>query len=63
MIEMTQMTEPAVEPARPKTKPVPKRKPKERPRRDDPWTVPAPKVNPTPKALNKNSHEEVSKNN
>ncbi len=52
MIEMTQMTEPAVIPA-PKTKPVPKRKPKERPRRDDPWTVPAPKVNPTPKALNK----------
>lgn len=41
------------ETAEPKTKPKPKReapvKPKPR-RSDDPWTVPAPKVNPTPKA-------------
>lgn len=33
----------------PITKPVPKRD-KPAPKKDDPWTVPAPKVNPTPKA-------------
>ena len=44
-----QMTKPLVEP-KPITKPSPKEKPKERPRREDPWTVPAPKLNPTPKA-------------
>jgi len=44
------MTEPQVLP-KPKTKPLPKRElPKPAPRRGDPWTVPAPKVNPTPKA-------------
>jgi len=48
-MEMIKNTEPAVEP-----KPViePKRETpvKPRPDKDDPWTVPAPKVNPTPKA-------------
>jgi len=44
-----QMIEPLVEP-KPVTKPSPTEKPKEKPRRGDPWTVPAPKVNPTPKA-------------
>jgi len=43
------MIEPLVEP-KPVTKPSPTEKPKEKPRRGDPWTVPAPKVNPTPKA-------------
>ena len=42
------MTE--VAPAKPDVKPKPKREEKPRPRRGDPWTVPAPKVNPTPKA-------------
>lgn len=45
------MTEPMVIPSKPKVKPVPKREaPKPAPRRGDPWTVPGPKVNPTPKA-------------
>jgi len=45
------MTEPMVIPVEPDVKPVPKREtPKPKPRRGDPWTVPAPKVNPTPKA-------------
>ena len=39
--------EPDVAP-KPKTKP--QTTPKPRPQRGDPWTVPAPKVNPTPKA-------------
>lgn len=43
------MTE--VAPAKPDVKPKPKREePKPKPRRGDPWTVPAPRVNPTPKA-------------
>ena len=47
-----QKTEPLVLPEpKPKTKPKPRRdSPKHKPRRDDPWTVPAPKKNPTPKA-------------
>lgn len=45
------MSEPQVLPVKPKTKPLPKREsPKPTPRRGDPWTVPGPKVNPTPKA-------------
>lgn len=36
-------------PAEPKIVPRPTREVKPKPRRDDPWTVPAPKVNPTPK--------------
>lgn len=45
------MTEPLVIPAEPDVKPKPKREePRPRPRRGDPWTVPAPKKNPTPKA-------------
>lgn len=44
-------TEPAVLPARPDVKPRPQRETqKPKPQRGDPWTVPAPKVNPTPKA-------------
>jgi len=43
-------TEPAVKPA-PDTKPSPRPKPKERPKEDDPWTVPAPRVDPPPKAI------------
>lgn len=48
-----EMTE--VAPAKPDVKPKPERQvePKPRPRRGDPWTVPAPKVNPTPKATNR----------
>lgn len=42
------MTE--IAPAKPDVKPKPKREEKPKPRRGDPWTVPAPKVNPTPKA-------------
>jgi hypothetical protein len=50
-MEMIQMTEPLVLPE-PKTKPKPRRdSPKPKPRKDDPWTVPAPKKNPTPKAI------------
>ena len=50
MKQMTETAEPDVLPA-PITKPMPKREsPKPKPNRDDPWTVPAPKVNPTPKA-------------
>jgi hypothetical protein len=37
-------------PAEPIVKPRPKREERPRPRREDPWTVPAPRVNPTPKA-------------
>lgn len=44
------LTEPMVIPSKPKVKPTPKREVKPAPRRGDPWTVPAPKVNPTPKA-------------
>lgn len=43
--------EPAVKP-QPKIKPRPTEKP--RPRKNDPWTVPGPKVNPTPKAQEMN---------
>ena len=39
-----------IAPAEPDVKPKPKREEKVRPRKSDPWTVPAPKVNPTPKA-------------
>jgi len=36
---------------KPKIKPAPKRtSPRPRPRKNDPWTVPGPKINPTPKA-------------
>lgn len=47
------MTE--VAPAEPDVKPKPAIKPAPKPRRDDPWTVPAPKVNPTPKAYTKST--------
>lgn len=47
---MEEMTDPAVLPAEPDTKPKPKRpRPKRKPDRNDPWVVPRPKVNPTPK--------------
>ena len=51
MGKLTKMTE--VAPAKPIVKPTPKREvsPKTRPDKNDPWTVPAPKVNPTPKAI------------
>lgn len=50
MEKYTEMTE--VAPAKPDVKPKPQRDvPKTRPNKDDPWTVPAPKVNPTPKAI------------
>lgn len=39
-----------IAPAKPDVKPKPRREEKVRPRKSDPWTVPAPKVNPTPKA-------------
>lgn len=46
------MTEPLVIPTKPNVKPAPKREEvKPKPRRGDPWTVPGPKKNPTPKAL------------
>ncbi len=45
------LIEPQVLPA-PITKP--KVVPQTKPQKNDPWTVPAPKVNPTPKALLKN---------
>ena len=49
-MEMTEMNEPLVKPA-PDTKPKRRRtSPKPRPKENDPWTVPGPKVNPTPKA-------------
>lgn len=38
-------------PAKPDVKPKPERETKPRPSRTDPWTVPAPRVNPTPKAF------------
>jgi hypothetical protein len=48
-MEKLKMTE--VAPVEPDVKPKPKRDtPKPKPRRGDPWTVPGPKVNPTPKA-------------
>jgi len=51
MSKQPNMTEPLVVPAKPDVKPVPKRiAPKPKPRRGDPWTVPGPKVKPTPKA-------------
>ncbi len=47
------MTEPEVIPQEPDVKPMPKREePRPKPRRGDPWTVPGPKKNPTPKATN-----------
>lgn len=56
------MTEPMVIPSKPKVKPVPKREePKPAPRRGDPWTVPGPKVNPTPKAISKEVMKKVTK--
>lgn len=39
-----------IAPSEPIIKPKPKETEKPKPRRGDPWTVPAPKVNPTPKA-------------
>lgn len=41
------------QPAEPIVIPRPKRKKEEkiRPNKSDPWTVPAPKVSPTPKAM------------
>jgi len=47
-MDRLKMTE--VAPAEPDVKPKPKAPPRIKPRRGDPWTVPAPKVNPTPKA-------------
>ena len=56
------MTEPMVIPSKPKVKPMPKREaPKPAPRRGDPWTVPGPKVNPTPKATTKEVMKKVLK--
>jgi hypothetical protein len=56
MEKYTHMTE--VAPAKPDVKPKPQRDvPKPKPNKDDPWTVPAPKVNPTPKAINKKSDD------
>lgn len=51
MEKYTKMTE--VAPAKPDVKPMPKPQvdPKPEPRRGDPWTVPGPKKNPTPKAI------------
>lgn len=45
------MNEPAVQPAKPDTKPkpTPKRRQRPKPDRNNPWVVPKPKVNPTPK--------------
>lgn len=39
-----------IEIAEPEVLPKPITTPKTRPNKNDPWTVPAPKVNPTPKA-------------
>lgn len=44
-------TDPAVLP-KPKIKPERQAPPKIKPNKDDPWTFPSPKVNPTPKAIN-----------
>lgn len=56
------MTEPMVIPSKPKVKPTPKREaPKPAPRRGDPWTVPGPRVNPTPKATTKRVMKKVVK--
>ena len=57
------MNEPLVKPA-PDTKPKPRRQtPRPRPhRKNDPWTVPGPKVNPTPKAhINEEDMKEEKK--
>jgi hypothetical protein len=39
-----------VVPEKPIVQPKPKKEENTKPRRGDPWAVPAPKVNPTPKA-------------
>ena len=52
MSKQPNMTEPQVLPVKPKVKPTPQREVKPVPRRGDPWTVPGPKKNPTPKAEN-----------
>lgn len=39
-----------IAPTEPKVVPKREVKPKPKPRKDDPWTVPAPLINPTPKA-------------
>lgn len=51
-MDIIQDNEVAPSETEPDVKPKPKRKAPERPRprRDDPWTVPGPKVKPTPKA-------------
>lgn len=49
-MEEIKMTEPAVIPAEPDVKPKPSRETEPNPEENDPWMVPAPKVNPTPKA-------------
>lgn len=46
----TKNTEPTVVPKEPKTKPKRETPVRPKPDKNDPWTVPAPKVNPTPKA-------------
>ena len=53
MEEITLRPQPAVEPAEPniKPKPTPKRRQRPKPDRNDPWVVPKPKVNPTPKGI------------
>lgn len=51
MEKLIKMTE--VAPVEPDVKPKPKPAVKPRPNKDDPWTVPGPKVNPTPKAYTK----------
>jgi len=57
---MEEMTEPAIKPAEPDTKPKPKRpRPKRKPDRNDPWVVPRPKVNPTPKGKVMNNKEVI----
>ena len=48
-------------PAEPIVKPKPKQAPSPKPRRGDPWTVPGPKVNPTPKAIKLNVMTEKKK--
>ena len=58
MSKQPNMTEPQVLPAKPKVKPTPQREVKPAPRRGDPWTVPGPKKNPTPKALKNNVMKE-----
>jgi len=62
MKKQPSMTEPMVIPSKPKVKPVPKREsPKPAPRRGDPWTVPGPKVNPTPKAATQEVMKTIKK--